>query len=221
MNHPNRTKAACLSIFQFIANMGRFPSLWLDLWVTPRPPKNRGREKKWCAALGCVCTPSLTLRPHYARFCVCMCGCQSGSAVQRWRAPQCLFAIDLIKENSPGLRTQRAWGLWHLYEKYSRSADFCHTTPVDKTQLWPTANSERRRRAWKITTHTRRMQPDLLWSRRISILSFLTCRTFAWNYWWKQWLLITARLRGMVSNNARIFSTLHLRHKKWTGRDPN
>lgn len=37
------------------------------------------------------------------------------------------------------------------WKKYSRSADFCHKTPVGKTQLWPTANCERKSGAWKIT----------------------------------------------------------------------
>lgn len=43
----------------------------------------------------------------------------------------------------------RGRGSRHLDEKYSWSADFCRKTPVDKTQLWPTANSERKRGALK------------------------------------------------------------------------
>lgn len=120
----------------------------LEVWEVLCVTSLTKRKRFLCAASWCACS-SLTLLPHYEWFCVCVSGCQSGLAVQRWRAPQCLFVIDLIKENSPGLCTQRAWGSRHLDEKYSWSADFCRKTPVDKTQLWPTANSERKRGALK------------------------------------------------------------------------
>lgn len=51
--------------------------------------------------------------------------------------------IDLVMESGPWHGSQRAQDLWHLHEKYSCSADFCHKTPVDKAQLWPTAKRER------------------------------------------------------------------------------
>ncbi|KAI9522360.1 hypothetical protein NQZ68_036692 [Dissostichus eleginoides] len=59
-----------------------------------------------------------------------------------WRTLRSLFVIDLIMENSPWLGSQREQGLWHLHEKYSCCAGFCHRTTVDKAQPWQTAKRE-------------------------------------------------------------------------------
>lgn len=174
-----------------------------------------------CSFSWCACS-SMTLHPHHAWFCVCMCGCQSGLAVQRtserlhsaclrltWLsktavgfAPRGREDCALSVKNIPGVPTSVIRRLW--------IKPSCGPLPI-----------VRGREGHEKEPHTTGMHPDWWWRRPITILSFSTCWIFARNYWWKLRLLITARLRGMVFNNAWIFSTLHLRHKEWTGRDPN
>lgn len=54
-----------------------------------------------------------------------------------------LFVIDLIMENSPWHCSQMMQGLWHLREKYSCCAGFCHKMPVDKAWPWQTARRDK------------------------------------------------------------------------------
>lgn len=79
---------------------------------------------------------------HVLLYLVCVCVCACGGS-KRWRALWWLFVIDLIMENSPWHCSWRVHGLWHLHEKYSRGASFCHKTPVDKAQPWQGAKKER------------------------------------------------------------------------------
>lgn len=101
----------CFTTHIYMHIFYKFPKfyVWLRLQT---------KKMIWCC---CLTAPAL-----FSMLCVCACGCQSVLAVHRWRAPLCLFVIDLIKENSPGLCTQRAWGLCHSCENYSCGADFCH-----------------------------------------------------------------------------------------------
>ncbi len=83
-----------------------------------------------------------------------------GGGCKGWRALRWLFVIDLIMENSPWHGSQRVQGLWHLHEKYSCCAGFCHKMPVDKAQPWQTAKREQE---GHFKEGKRGMEGDLLW----------------------------------------------------------
>lgn len=111
--------------------------------------------------------------------CVCVRGGGKG-----WRALRCLIVIDLIMENSPQHCSQRVQGLWHLYEKYSCCAGFCHKTPVDKAQLWQTAKREgEREREGHFKEGKRGMEGDWWW-RGDRIMQHSSARQIYGRYYW-------------------------------------
>lgn len=75
-----------------------------------------------------------TQRADRHTLCYLVCECKRRVAEVRY---------DLIMENSPWHRSQRAQELWHHSEKYSCCAGFCHKTPVDEAQPWQTAKRGR------------------------------------------------------------------------------
>lgn len=91
--------------------------------------------------------------------------------------------IDLIMENSPWRCSQRVQGLWHLHEKYSCCAGFCHKTPVDKARLWQTAKREGRRESegfferWKARDGGR-----LVIKTRQNYAAFTSCQIYGGCY---------------------------------------
>lgn len=96
-----------------------------------------------CAAASHRCCHVLSDFSHTQSTSTLSSTCRLWGGGEGWRIVWRLFVIDLIMENSPWHCSQRMQGLWHLHEKYSCCAGFCHKMPVDKAQPWQAAKRER------------------------------------------------------------------------------